>query len=141
MAHSYLEFRNRSLLLKDLDILGIAHCALEEGGLMRAGDTLPSAIEKMLQVWPYHLETAGVGCLDLQLDNILSTQDDVRTFLALLERIEQRFKNFGSVVPGSYLNGLLKSKVIFYGDRPTEDWVTVIDRIRDLLTGRIWTDR
>jgi hypothetical protein len=111
MAHSYLKFHGQPLLLDDLDIRSIAHCILKEGQDVQAGGALPTAIKKMLREWLEHLETAAPGCLDLKLDTFLSTQDDVRAFLTLLDRIEQRFKRFGAVVPGAYLNGLMESEV------------------------------
>lgn len=98
MAHSIQEYRGRSLVLSDLDI--VAAVLLLRWSADEQGDG-PSRM--LVLRWEQALGVAGPGTIDLRLDEIGRSDEDRRCLRDGLATLRRQTESFGATIPGSVL--------------------------------------
>ncbi|WP_337174501.1 hypothetical protein [Paludisphaera sp.] len=103
MGHSYLDFDGRTILLHDSLIEAIVKLMSNEFIVHRQDYDPRSIMTKQFREWLSNIEHSGVGCIDLQLDACLSDGRVLEQNLKLLDAVEKTVKNFGDMIPLSFL--------------------------------------
>lgn len=134
MGHSYVEFRGRSRLMPDIEIVTAVHVVLD---VVRETPSLKLTenIDALLESWGTLMEPYGPGCLDVALDKFVETDADRDCLLDLLERSRGKLQEFGATVPGDYLDRVVDAPgVLQFVDRPVGDVLVAFDKMKGVLT-------
>jgi hypothetical protein len=134
MGHSYVEFRGRSRLLQDVEIITVVHLVLDTARLEAGSPRLTDGVEALLGNWRTLIDVYAPGCLEVGLDASVRTDVDHDCLLSLLARSRSRLEGIGPVVPGPFLDEIIDAPAIFsFGDRPTPGVIRAHDRFASVL--------
>jgi hypothetical protein len=134
MGHSYVEFRGRSRLLQDVEIVAVVHLTLDTARHEAGSPPLTGGVEALLRGWRTLIDVYAPGCLDLGLDAAVRTDADHDCLLGLLARSRTRLERIGPVVPGHYLDAIVDAPAIFaFGDWPTTGVIRAHDRFAGVV--------
>ena len=135
MAHSYVDFRGRYLHMRDSDIVWVTSLLGRLRDELQPPQCSSERIGSMMRWWANPACNCGPGCINLRLDEFLISEDDVVYCEQLLARAEAQLKGFGYMAPAEYLNDVVQSATLRFGDEPTHALIDVIGRFRGLLAG------
>jgi hypothetical protein len=135
MAHSVLRFRGRALLMKDVDISIIFYFLsnLARKGFARDETWVADVTEK----WRQDLFCSPPGCIRLELDKVLHTDERVSFVLRMLDAMSSEVEGFGPTVPVSWLTDLSIEDVEFVHPVSSPDILRQISNFRALLQSAI----
>lgn len=134
MGHSFLEFRNKSQLLNDFDIIFVVHITLDAIRNSSDRPTITSGIKELLDYWETLTNIYGPGCLETELDRFVVTEDDRACLLRLLELARSLIEHFGATVPGDYLNRIINAPALFhFPDEKTSNVLAAFDKFIGVL--------
>ncbi len=135
MGHDFIIYQNRHVHLHDAVIELLRHFSLIE-----VGNTLPSdlntreetltALRSFFERW----ESNGPGVwsgtdFTLFVHGQPQRRDVLRTFL---ERVSERVKRFGDLIPRTYLDG---HHLNWGGDYPAEKVIAALGKLIEMLRG------
>ena len=89
MAHSFFEYRGRSVRLHDLDIV-IALLLFDAALSRRDGRGAQDHLQGVVREWTSRLDAWGPGCIDLELDTILTGSASADALLGLIGQAQAR---------------------------------------------------
>ncbi|MEO1005007.1 MAG: hypothetical protein AAFW67_03940 [Cyanobacteria bacterium J06638_38] len=117
MAYSFISYRNSDVRLHDTEI---SICAFLIMSIANKASFWESArnqgFKEMFQEWRESIDYDGAGCIDLQLDAFLDTDDKVHLLFLLLEKAEKQLNVFEEFVPAAYLNEISQPSKLNYKD-------------------------
>lgn len=135
MGHSFVTFRDQTQMMHDAEIVIVVHAILEATRKTSDSPQLTNNIKALLHAWDTVSDTYGSGCLDIDLNQFVRTGADRDCLLRLIEFSRSRVQNFGSIVPGDYLNKIVDAPgVLQFVDRPTVDVLVAFDKFIELLS-------
>ena len=102
MAHSFVEFSNRTVRVNDLDLAVACSLILLEG---RRNDA--STLESMFLAWEDSIAFSGAGCIDLHLDVHLASVEKQHELRKLICSANKIVETYTSGIPKSVLNPIL----------------------------------
>ncbi len=134
MGYSFIEFRDKTKMMSDTDVVIIAHVirdAVQKGSIQfEPTDNVKALIDS----WSNLIDVYAPGCLDLQLDKYILTESDRQSLLGLITSAKNIIDGFGSTVPGSYLNRIVDAPAILeFLDRPTDEVIVAFNKFAELL--------
>jgi|JI9StandDraft_2_1071091.scaffolds.fasta_scaffold126044_2 hypothetical protein len=106
MAHSFFEYRGRSVRLHDLDIV-IALLLFDAALSRRDGRGAQDHLQGVVREWTSRLDAWGPGCIDLELDTILTGSASADALLGLIGQAQEELRMHGDEVPAEYINDRL----------------------------------
>ena len=139
MAHSFLEYQGRSLLLHDHDILVVT--AVVARVAERDEAEFPEAVRRGLAWWRLIGDACFPGALEPKLDEYFGDERSARVLVQLLDRATEHLQGFGAVVPGGRLTELLGENGPECFDRDTKDILLPFARERDFVTASPRSER
>ncbi|MEY9331840.1 hypothetical protein ABH911_002151 [Pseudomonas protegens] len=102
MAYSNLEFSGRFARIHDLDLSIACFLVIELGS--RVGS---SFLDDMFEAWVDSISNSGSGCIDLQLDKFLKSQERVGLIIRLIDLVIRDLESMSEVFPREKLNSML----------------------------------
>jgi hypothetical protein len=136
MGHSYVDFRDRTQMMHDIEIITVVHVILD---VMRHNSE-PLALQPteniraMVDSWSTMIDVYGSGTVNIDFNEVVHTEEDQTCLLELIELARQRVQRFGPVVPGDYLNRIIDAPAIFdFTDRPKAKVLAAFDKFTELL--------
>ena len=96
-------------------------------------NSLEALDRRILEFWRNPWEIYGPGCIDMKLDQLLQTPQDVRRLRFLLLESEKEFSLFGKSIPADILNSLVKSSDWKFGDFPVDRAIAASSDLRELI--------
>ena len=130
MAHSYVEFRGKGFHLNDSDLVVVARL------LVRASQSyppVPSEIADLLGWWEQSLDSCGPGCIDLRLDEFVTSPKSVEYLCSLLDALFTVLGQFGNTLAVEQLSEIAKGGARFVGERSTKDFEAIAARLQHLI--------
>ncbi|MBV8224672.1 MAG: hypothetical protein JO232_05730 [Verrucomicrobia bacterium] len=129
MATSIQEFKGKTLMLNDLDLILVVVI------ILRLISKTPESVglEHVAEHWKRALASYGPGVLDLELDKLMGAPGDVSSLSTLLSRIEAELAPYGGIVPASVLNDLVFMPGIKFADYQVQRIVTAGRLLREVL--------
>jgi hypothetical protein len=134
MGHSFLKFRGRHEHFRDLDIAIFVRTLLRCVRHDARGRTFLPELDSMFHHWTTPDAFPGPGCIDLALDEFLTTETAVRELLDLIGEAEDRLQDFQDVVPSAWLNAVESPDGPDFVDLPVMRVLAPLKRFRSLLT-------
>jgi hypothetical protein len=135
MGHSFVEFRDQTQMMHDIEIVTVVHAILDATRKTSGSPQLTDNIKALLNSWSTIIDTYGPGCLDIDLNQFVRTDADRDCMLRLIECSRSMIQRFGSTVPGDYLNRIVGAPgVLKFVDRPTADVLVAFDKFIELLS-------
>lgn len=133
MGHDFITYHDRHVHLHDAVIELLQHFFLEEAGSAQPSDlntdeeTLTS-LRSFFEAW----ESAGPGVwMGTDFTIFVQGQPERRDVLRIfLERVSERVKRFGDLIPMTYLNG---HHLDWGRDYPTEKVVVPLGKLIEML--------
>ena len=131
MAHNIQMFREKSLIIHDLDLIVLMAFALK---LIRENPQY-AVLEECAEQWKCALANYGPGVLDLGLEELENAPTKIDALAALLTGIEVEVIRSGESVPASVLNALTdRVPGVVFSDYKVELILELIRAFRCLLT-------
>jgi hypothetical protein len=134
MAHSFVEFRGRNAHLKDFDIELAAYLLMAQQNVAGKSTSHPPEVDKLFDWWKRSLRSSDSGCIDLRLDEYLSSGPSARAVVELIDGAIARLRQLGEFLSADYQNQVLGEKLVF-GERNTSDVITVLEKMKAVLLG------
>lgn len=134
MGHSFVEFKDRTRMLNDIEIVTVVHIVLDM--VRQASDSLQltDQVRALVDSWSALIDTYGPGLLDIDLNQFLRTDADRDSLLELLRASRDMLERFGPLIPGEYLNRIVDAPgVLEFVDRPTSEVQDAFDKFIELL--------
>lgn len=136
MSHSFLEFRSRTKLMRDLDLIVVTHTMLDVALNADPRIELTPRVVQLFECWNMMLDPYPAGCLDLQLDEFVRTDGDILCFVHVLETARGRIRDFGSIIPASFFENIIHAPGLFvFADRSTADVLIAFEKFEFLIKG------
>jgi hypothetical protein len=137
MGHSFVEFRDQTQMMHDIEIVTVVHAILDATRQTSDFPQLTDNIKALLNSWSTMIDTYGPGCLDIDLNQFLHTDADRDCMFRLIEFSRSKIQCFGPTVPGDYLNRIVDAPgVLQFVDRPTADVLVAFDKFIELLSNK-----
>lgn len=112
MAHSIIEFKDKSIRVHDLDLAVACFLLMEQG---RAAGLEP--IAKLFEDWIDSISFDGPGCIDLHLDENLVDAETVQVMKDLIDSTIQSLNEESGLYSKDELNSILaKAKISLESD-------------------------
>ena len=134
MAHSYVQFHGQHLDLKDFDIELAAYLMMDQRKTIGPSALIPAEVDQLFDWWKRSIRTSGNGCIQLKLDEYLSSPPSVRAILGLIDGAIFHLQKLGDVVSADYQNQVLGANLV-YGERKSADIIAVLEKIKAVLAG------
>lgn len=132
MAHSYVEFHGRHVLLKDNDIELAAHFIIDQRNNAFRTTPVPAEVDRLLDWWRDSISTAGSGCIQLELDKYLSTPESIRAVVELIDGAIRSIRELGEVVSADYQNRILGDNLVM-GERRSDSIIAILEQMKSVL--------
>lgn len=129
MGHSYLDFENRQLHLRDTDI--VLFTSLLRRFAPYCDPPLPPRLLEMYAAWDHAF--IGSGCIDLRLAEFLNSEETIEAFVRELDATFRRIRLWGTTIPAADVNAMHGMFIYDFGDVPIADIATVLRKVRRLL--------
>jgi len=135
MAHSFFEYRDRSVRLHDLDIV-IALLLFEAALSRRDGRGPQNHLQEVVHEWIGRLDAWGPGCIDLELDTVLAGSAGAEALRGLVGQAQEALRLHGDEVSSEYINDRLGTS----GSRalrpvPASSIQKVLEQMASVLAG------
>lgn len=100
MGHSYIEFRQKMVLINDTAIDSLIRMTRLKYRIFASdfGPECPINLDEQFQKW---LDACDIG-IGLNFDETISSEEQLRYFLRFLDEVETTVKSFGEFVPRDY---------------------------------------
>lgn len=86
MGHSYIDYKDESIHLNDIDIIWAVHVMSHYGKqLLEERNIKGNAFEIIFDFWKETSLNGGVGCIDLKLDSYLADEKMIEFFIEVIE--------------------------------------------------------
>ncbi len=132
MAHSYVDFRENSVHMHDAEILASAFYVLRFA--QEHPQEFPEEDFPILSAWQESFDAYVSGCIDLELDETLTSPDDVDSLRNLVAAARQSLLAEPDPVSGARLNAMIGADNIFsFGDRDRKKMIEDFDRLFSVL--------
>jgi hypothetical protein len=115
MAHSFIEFKGKSYIINDLDIIILVALIIDFVD-NRNTKKVDNRIHDMLDYWRTLIEVSGPGCYDLKLDDYLNDNLSLAAFKQLVNDLARDLDRFGVAINGAHLNNLIDTDLYHYSD-------------------------
>ena len=103
MGHSFTTFRNKHIRSKDYKIETWLFLVVRE---IDEFENCPSWLEESRHNWLEEAQLSLNGCMDLQFDKFLNSQEKVNLFREICKEIIGKLESFGEKIPKDFLNEL-----------------------------------
>lgn len=133
VGHSYVEYRGRSLHLRDGLIAVFVRCVFIEVASEDA--TSAEKLEGILAYWRTDDTCPGPGCVELALDKYLVEESAASELVHVIERCERRFAGFGENIPTAYWNSVREPGWYAIGEAEAGRVLDVLRRMKALIEG------
>jgi hypothetical protein len=112
MAHSIQVFSGKSAVFNDFDLLVIMGFTLQIIDKSKEHEHLHG----LAKAWLQSMGGYGPGVIDLKLDDFLNTSDERVSFLAILEVLSDKVRQYQDSIPAGVLNSLSPIPGIQFSD-------------------------
>lgn len=129
MAHSYVDYFKRHILLRDEHLVWLMASVIQESGSAQ----ITPELDDLLAWWKARWHTFGPGCVELPLDDFLRDSKSVGQLIEILNSIESKLLSFGPVVAGEEMNRNVPSSRFHFADQSTSSLCDVLSKFRELL--------
>jgi hypothetical protein len=136
MGHSFVDFRDRTQMMHDIEIITVVHIILDVTRQTSEQHALQltTNIKAMLDSWSALIDVYGPGTVGIDFNEFVHTDDDRDALLRLIELARQSIQRFGAVVPAGYMNRVIDAPAIFeFDDRPMAKVLAAFDKFIKLL--------
>lgn len=128
MAHSFIEFRDKNILMHDTDIFLVVSLIRKVLGTPHAQVTKGAA--DLLRHWKVTYDTFYCpGAISLDFDKFIDTKDDIICIMHALLQSMDIIGQFGRTIPGNYLTSLIGVKDVRIYDLTTEQALAPVQRL------------
>jgi len=118
-------------VFNDLDLMAILYLAdLEVASRPSNYLTISATLTK----WKQRLMTYGPGTIDLNLNELSSSNNAIPELIEILDTVNANLEKFGHAVPASILNQQCNAPGVRFFEYPTSLLRPAITRLRQLLT-------
>ena len=112
MAHSFVSYGEADLRVNDFDLIALVFF-LKAVDAPRNGEPL---LKNMFAVWIDSIENDGAGNINLKLDSLLKTPEDLGLLLTALHNVKSQLAALPETIPADFLRKLIEVKGIEFGD-------------------------
>jgi hypothetical protein len=115
--------------LKDFDIELAAYLMIDQRKNTGLSTPIPTEVDQLFDWWRGSIRTSGNGCIQLKLDEYLSSAPSVRAILVLIDGAIIHLQKLGDVVSADYQNQVLGANLV-YGERKSADIIAVLEKVK-----------
>jgi hypothetical protein len=90
-------------------------------------------LDKVRIIWQENRTGRGLGMTSLELDRIITTDDERQRMASLLEKLDENIEKFGAAIPADIINSMKPPYTVFVRDVSVERVRRIVERIRALL--------
>lgn len=131
MAYSNLEFSGQFTRIHDLDLSIACFLVIESGKYVSS-----EALDDMFDSWVDSISYGGPGCIDLQLDKFLKSQEYADVVVGLIDRVIQELYSMADVYPKEKLSSMLAGvKITLNADYEVKLIRTALAGLRKVIVG------
>jgi len=129
MAHSIIEFKDKSIRVHDLDLAVACFLLIEQKPVARS-----EPIVKLFEDWIDSISFDGPGCIDLHLDEHLNDAETNKLVKDLIDTTMQNLNEMSGCYPKDELNSILsKAKISLENDYRVDLIRGVLAELRTLV--------
>jgi hypothetical protein len=129
MAHSYIDYLDNHILLRDEHIVWLMEAIVRDNAL----DQMPPGLGGLLGWWKSKRDTFGPGCIELPLDEFLRDLESAGRLFDILESLASKLREAGPIVHAKEINDTVRSSRFVYHDQNAESLCRVVDKIKTLV--------
>ncbi len=112
MAHSIQTFRGKNVSFSDLDLIVVMSFAAD----IIARRQRSGALSEVAQRWHEGLRLYGPGCIDLELDRLAGSPEQVSELMAVLVLLLEELASNGGAIPAAVLNERVQVPGVVFRD-------------------------
>ena len=131
MAHSYVDFRKNHIQLRDEQVFVVMAALMEKADLSSCGDS----IRQLVEWWTRDGVNSGPGCIEMPLDDVLTSEDAIGELGSLLSVLGKSFREHPELVKGEALNTLVGGERFRFENQDGSLFADACEKLAALITG------
>ncbi|WP_434418271.1 hypothetical protein [Nannocystis pusilla] len=133
MARSYVQYRGEGSFFRDADLLLLQHLVIRSWR-SHDGEGKLSSLRPLIESWSNNEDIYCSGCIDLELDALLSSPEAARSLITLIDWADHDVQSLGDRISGASLTEMADAPALFsYPDWDTSRVLGLLQSFRALL--------
>lgn len=112
MAYSFISYRDENIRVNDFDLIALVFL-LKATARQKYGE---SSLNDVFAAWIDSIENDGAGNIDLNLDSLLTSPEQLALLLNILHSVKLQLAEFPEVIAADFLRQLILVKGVEFGN-------------------------
>lgn len=131
MAYSFISYRDENIRVNDFDLIALVFL-LKATARQKDGE---SSLNDVFAAWIDSIENDGAGNIDLNLDSLLTSPEQLALLLSILQSVKQKLAEFPEVIAADFLRQLILVKGVEFGNYKKIFLENIANALDQLLRG------